>query len=54
MDYTVNPIITRGMSYGKLLVVRGYSGILFKVRREVIRLVSGVTRTVQLVSKLYR
>lgn len=56
MEYTVNPIVTRGFSYGNLVVTRGLGYIWLKVFREVLRFISplvkmhqgssGVTRTI--------
>jgi len=47
-------IITKGYGTGQLIVTRGYgtSGVIEVVRREVIRLMSYITRVLRLESPL--
>jgi len=55
MNITVNPIITRGYSYGMLIPVKGYGrfeGILLRKAREVLRLRSVLSLRKELSSVL--
>jgi len=55
MNITVNPIITRGYSYGMLIPAKGYGrfeGILLRKAREVLRLRSVLSLRKELSSVL--